>query len=269
MSTINGTFLSLHSCNPNLSRYYNTLKFNRRICLADCLDGGRPPYSESYKFLDSDEAVRRIGEVNPLEELFFVESNSAHHISRYLAIHAYDSFTEENGGKRPENFLVLNFDQHEDHGTPAGRFYCGSWGGYVAADLSCDYLVIGVSKGMEAFLYPYDNGKETYSLKEPEVLEEIYSQYDRIYVTVDMDVLTGGKSKRTNWGHGYIDQSILNILLKMIPSEKIISADITGFPPKPIEHAEDVDVEEINSYFQDITEIAKTLTGLMGKPLYI
>lgn len=261
MSKINGTFICLHSCNLRISEYYNTLDFDRKLCLAECFNGGCPPWSDSYILTKRSELDQRLKTISTQKELFFIESNSAHHLSKFLAERAYDE-----QAKSGQRFLVVNFDQHRDYGTPESELFCGNWGSHVCADLGCDYLIIGRKINMDALYYPYEGEAVSYSLADDlDRLEELYSAYDQIYVTVDMDVLTGKTAKRTNWPCGDMTQPALEGLLRMLPKEKIIAADIAGFPPKVI----GADRDELDGYLSDLEQVAKVLNELMGNPPYI
>lgn len=265
MSKINGTFLQVHRQTGNFPPpYYNPLEFDRRIFLADCAKKGAPYSTDSYDFSSQVEVLRRIGNIDPLKELFFVESSCAHHLSCFLAQSTFTRLKKEGAEKNPKQ-LVVNFDQHLDHGLPFGRFYCGSWGSYV----NCDYLVVGVSDGSEAFLYPCGSSTaQKYSVKKLMDIRAIYEQYEQIYVTVDTDVLKGGGSKRTNWPHGAMPKEILLLLLNAVPGKKIAAADITGFPPNIKDEDErNKNINELNSYIRDITKIARVLCDLMDRPL--
>lgn len=261
MRKINGTFICLHSCNLRISAYYNTLDFGRKLCLAECFNGGNPPWSDSYRLTKRSELNQRLETVSTQKELFFIESNSAHQLSKFLVERAYDE-----QAKSGERFLVVNFDQHTDYGNPESELFCGNWGAHVCANLACDYLIIGRKGKMDALYYPYEGKPVSYSLNDDlDRLGELYSGYDQIYVTVDMDVLTGKTAKRTNWPCGDMTQPELEGLLRMLPPEKIIAADIAGFPPK----ADAADREELDGYLSDLEEVAGILNGLMGNALYV
>ena len=260
MPKINGTFLQLHKKTNTYPppEYYNTLEFGETISLADCVDKGNSAGTVSYKFSSIDEVRRLIGTADPQNKLFLVESNSAHHMSAFLVQRAFDGMERDSEGKIT-GALVVNFDQHEDHGKPNSEFYCGSWGGHV----NSDYLVVGLFSRQEAHLYNYGaNGYKNFPLKK---CTDIYKSYSKIYVTVDMDVLNGGKSRRTNWKHGAMSKDILLRLLNDLPGDKLVAADVTGFPPYiQNEGTRNESLGELNTYLSDITETAETLCRLMG-----
>lgn len=257
MSKINGTFLKLHDQVGKFPpQYYNTNEFDRTISLVDCVTEGCSERSDTYKFSSDDEIRSRIGAIDPADkELFFVESNSAHHLSAFLAQSAIDNMPKDDDGKTP-GALVVNFDQHDDHGTPGSKLFCGNWSGHV----SCDYLVIGLKNKTEAHFYKY--GESKYTVYTLEQYKDLFEDYEQIYVTVDMDVLTNGASKRTNWGAGDMTKEKLIELLSDLPGDKLVAADITGFPPN-----KNGDADELASYINDITDTAKALCNIMGRPL--
>ena len=90
MPKINGTFICLHSCNKDMSPYYNTMEFTDRLCLADCFKDGNPPFRNSYIAVNRDEIAQRLLTVGVPGKLFFVESNCAHNISYFLSKCAYE-----------------------------------------------------------------------------------------------------------------------------------------------------------------------------------
>lgn len=277
MSKLNGNFISLHRISKLKwppAQYYNTLEFERHLGLEDCFGEGCAASSATYKLNNQPEVERRLRESGALNELFFVESNSAHHISRFIAKAAYDEYVNVMRATNPK-FLIVNFDQHDDYGVKKEDkdLFCGNWGAYISAEIRCDYLVIG-RKFEKGILYcPYNKDKETYSLADDvDKLNELYASYDKIYVTVDMDVLNSAPfvpketaAKRTNWGHGDMNIDMLEGLITQIPVNKIIAADITGFPPIPQSGMEN----QADSYISDIVRIAMAVSERMKKPLYM
>lgn len=259
MSKINGTFLKLHDQVGKFPpQYYNTIEFGRTIPLVDYVDEGCSESSRTYIFSCYDKIRSCIGAIDPAnKELFFVESNSAHHLSAFLAQSAFNNMPKDDKGKMP-GALVVNFDQHDDHGTPGSKLFCGNWSGHV----SCDYLVVGLKNKTEAHFYKY--GERKYTIYTLEKYKDLFENYEQIYVTVDMDVLTNGVSKRTNWGPGDMTKEKLIELLSDLPGDKLAAADITGFPPSKNGNA-----DELASYINDITKTAETLCKIMGKPLYV
>lgn len=271
MPKINGTFICLHSCNSDLSPYYNPLEFTERLCLADCFNGGRPPASDTYLITNQAEIERRFGKIDTCKKLFFTESNSAHHISYFIAKRVFDQLCVcETSAK----YLVINFDQHQDNGTMKGDFFCGSWGSRVTGLLHADYFIIGEKTRVDSHLFHSDPSVKAlnYTSSNRSEFEKIITkinEYDKIYVTVDMDVLTDkdDKIQRTNWKHGNIKTDVLLGMLERLPAEKIVAADITGFPPKHMLSGESVPMSkkgELDSYILDIEAIAQALCNTMG-----
>lgn len=267
MSRINGTFICLHSCSKNFSPYYNPDEFAEKLCLADCFDGGSPPSSETYTITNQEAIERRFSEIDARERLFFTESNSAHHISYFIAKRVFDQLSEESGKK-----LVVNFDQHQDYGTLTGKFFCGSWGCRVTGIIGADYFIIGEKTRIDSHLYHSNPSEKTLNSVSSSDLEQIMTkinEYDKIYVTVDMDVLTAPDDivQRTNWKHGNLQANTLMDMLAQLPAKKIIAADITGFPPKymlsgsPVPQSKK---ERLDSYITDIEAVAQVLCNSMG-----
>lgn len=273
MPKINGTFICLHSCNSALSPYYIPMEFTERLCLADCFNGGRPPASDTYLITNQVEIERRFGGIDTCKKLFFTESNSAHHISYFIAKRA---FSQLSVCETPEKYLVINFDQHQDNGTMKGDFFCGSWGSRVTGLLHADYFIIGEKARVDSHLFRSDPSVKAsvYTSSNRSELEGIMTkinEYDKIYVTVDMDVLTGKEDKiqRTNWKHGNMKKEDLLGMIGRLPAQKIVAADITGFPPKHMLSGEPVPMSkkgELDSYILDIKAIAQALCNTMGIP---
>lgn len=275
MAKINGNFIALHEPPGKLGwplpEYHNTLEFGRGLLVSGCFTGGTGKSSSSYNLCNREELERRLWEAGTLGELFFVESNSAHHISMFIAKCAYEEFNSE--AETPiSKFLIINFDQHEDYGSEDSELFCGNWGAHSSKELQCDYLIIGRKQKKDAVYYPYGGSKTIYSLeKDFDIFDELCSRYDKIYVTVDMDVLNSypfferDVAKRTNWNHGDKGIGFIETLISRIPSDKIIAADITGFPPKPKEDK----TEEADVYLLDIIRISNILDTTMGRPFYV
>ncbi len=262
MPKVNGTFICLHSCSKIISPYYNTAEFDSRLCLADCFTGGNPPYGDSYTTVDRDEISRRIAAAGVLGKLFLVESNSAHNITYFLAKRAYEQL---NFGNEEKKFLILNFDQHEDYEGVGNDILCSNWGANICGLLHCDYLIAGRKTYNDALLIQYIEGKKP--IRKPNKissLNDIIKGYDKIYVTVDMDVLSGADRdiQRTNWQHGDIKAADLIEWLNGLPCGKIAAADITGFPPKLKKDGKpvpDAKISVLDGYINDIAAVADAL----------
>lgn len=268
MPKINGTFICLHSCSRTLSPYYNTLEFANRLCLADCFTGGDPPYRDSYIAVDNNEITQRLLTEGVPGKLFFVESNCAHNVSYFLSKCAYEQLNLAEEGQK---FLIVNFDQHEDYEGVTQDLFCGNWGAHVCQTLRCDYLIVGRGQNKDALLINYVEGKKPIRQKgrKPADINNIISEYDKLYVTVDMDVLNGKETniQRTNWVHGANKIEDLCSWLRGLPAGKIIAADITGFPPKRDKNGALVPPKKQgvqDGYLQDIVEVAKAICTPMG-----
>lgn len=243
--------------------YRDGLTADTDIPLGDLLNGGKADRNDSYKLalpctlLMESLAAKRIKAAvhqSPVpKNLFFVESNSAHNMTYFTAGVAAASLAKD------KKLLIVNFDQHADYSSAPKEFWCGNWGGFAKKDLQCDYLVIGeASSYSHKKCQLYSGGK--LSKKDLGEIADIFKVYDVFYVTVDMDVLKNGVGmpKRTNWKEGMLLKEQLKSYLDMLPDGKIISADITGFPPYEISKLEENE-EYFKQYIADINEIAEKL----------
>lgn len=291
MAKINGTYVSLHENDSNYPYYKGSLEFRDTLCLAEhFVKTGSPCASDTYTFTDIPQngGAAEITRESLIEAalsgkftdktLFFTESNSAHHLTYFYVKEAAKHLN-------PEELLVVNFDQHLDTGAENNPLYCGSWGGrYICNAVGCDYLVVGPKNSKDVlkrfdpkFVRPtydaalYSNRNKDRILYYPkEELPRICEPYNKIYVTVDMDILTNSAPhKRTNWGPGYFDKcdSLLNFL-RLLPAEKITAADITGFPPVDTNQDEKT-LKELDPYIADIQKTAEALCHLMGIAPYL
>lgn len=293
VAKINGTYFSLHrQIERFLYPYYKEgLEFREEIKLADYFS--KPaPYCDSLSYSLTgpkteaeliEDMERLLTDRVPDKSLFFNESNSAHHLTYFYVKEAAKRVAPE------EKLLVVNFDQHEDTGSETSRFYCGSWGGLnICGAAGCDYLAVGpkylertnfssLAEYMEYKRQTAGQQRPAYMAKlftrdgavircATENLSEVYSRYSKIYVTVDMDVLTCGEdARRTNWSSGYMTLETLRERLTELPSEKLIAADITGFPPVDSYKLEN-HRELIGSYIDDILNVSAALCERMGIP---
>lgn len=268
MPRMNGIYFALHKQQGRfLYPYYKgNLTFQGEEDLS-----GRfaklAPYnsSETYSLIGTGPTEKLIQDMEeslkgrvPDKSLFFVESNSAHHMSYFLAKEAAGRLGEG------EKLLVLNFDQHEDHGFLARTFFCGNWGSHVLQKAGCDYTAVGASGRITSFKAGV-TGCRKYGLDQlSECLEQRHKDCTKIYVTVDMDVLRNDMVlKRTNWNSGDISFNVLKALLMSLPAEKITVADITGFPPVTPNYPKS-DLPNYAPYIADIKNTADILCGLMG-----
>lgn len=297
MAKINGTYVSLHESSDSYPYYKGALEFRDTLCLAGhFFKKGPIDESDTYDFIplpnkEDNMSSRQKARIEailcgmlPDKALFFTESNSAHHMTYFYVKEAAKHIAPE------EKLLVVNFDQHEDSGSENSYFYCGSWGGAnICKAAGCDYLVVGpkyidttkfnsLAEYMEYKRQSTGQSKPAYAAKlytrdgamiscAPEALSDIYGRYDKLYATVDMDVLTCAEDlKRTNWKSGYLAPLQLRAHLAEIPAGKLIAADITGFPHVDSEKLEN-HRELIDSYIGDISAVAAVLCERMDIPL--
>lgn len=272
MPKLNGTFLGLHG--PGEELYYHPLEFRDRVDLSGYFHGGNPPYSDSYLAEPGqwEEILGRLAVVGVLGKLFFNESNSAHNLSYFLARAAYEQL-----GGAPK-FLILNFDQHEDYEGVGKGLLCSNWGVYICRQLRCDYLIVGRRTKKDALLIPYADGAKPKRiakvLNRLSDLQGLVAGYEKIYLTVDMDVMKGTSQnvKRTNWQHGDIPADTLLEWLGTLPPEKVIAGDITGFPPMAKQNGRPFSREELeiwDTYIGDLEKVAQGLCAVMGIAPYV
>lgn len=270
VAKINGTYFSLHrQIGRFLYPYYKEgLEFREEIKLADYFS--KPaPYCDSLSYSLTgpkteaeliEDMERLLTDRVPDKSLFFNESNSAHHLTYFLANEA----ARRLGSAK---LLVINFDQHMDFGTPAGRFFCGSWGSRIC-NSGCDYMVVGCNRRVTSFKAGETSGKAYELAQLSDCIAKRHSDCAKIYVTVDMDVLENPASpKRTNWNPGCLERDTLTRLLTSLPADKITAADITGFPPVDTNSAAD-ELEKLKPYADDILRTAEILCGLMNIEQY-
>lgn len=276
MPRINGTYLALHRQVGRFRYpyYKGGLEFRETMNLSENFTKQDPQSSETYRLTSPrgetesvlmEKIQRHFAGLVPDKALFFTESNSAHHITYFLA-----GETANRLGKDVK-LLVINFDQHEDHGISPNCFYCGNWGSYTVKETCCDYLVVGPRGKITSYKFR-EPGCETYELSVAGLqrcLRERHSNCQQYYVTVDMDILENDKdTPRTNWKPGQVSCETLNELLNSLPADKVTAADITGFPPVG-PNVSDEYLQGLIPYTQDIETIAATLCGLMGTYLHM
>lgn len=273
MPKMNGTYFSLHK---QVGRFlYPYYKGNLTFREEENLSGQfskLAPYdsSDTYSLTGEgkEEALmakmeeRFRGKV-PEKSLFFTESNSAHHMTYFLAGERAEQLGEG------EKLLIINFDQHEDHGFSARTFFCGNWGGHIGRRANCDYVVVGASNKITSFKAG-TSGCRKYGLDQlAECLEQRHRDCSRIYITVDMDVLKNDIAlKRTNWNSGTMSFDVLRALLNSLSGENITAADITGFPPVTPNYPQS-ELYCFAPYIEDIKNTAEILCGLMGIDAYL
>lgn len=267
-------FIGLHGTD---SPYYNNLNnvtFDRTIDLSETVNElpislkdlnqikDNPPQipfskSNSY-YLDIDGVQGILDPVVTEGNLFFVESNSAHHISYFLAKNAFQNC--------PPNCkkAVLNFDQHYDYGlshSPVENLFCGNWGGTLRNE-NVDYFVEGKSCQSENAVISFQemNGQSI----DASQINEVLKAYEYVYVSVDMDVLLkiSQNFKRTNWPDGGMDIDTLKQYIdSRLNGVTVIAADITGFPFKTEEwQLRNESTQKVfDTYAQNIIDVANAL----------
>lgn len=274
MTKMNGTYFALHKqagwfpypyCKGNLT-------FREEENLSGRLSKLAPYGSSDTYFLTGggkeETLIARMEEwlqdKVPEKSLFFTESNSAHHMTYFLAGERAEQLGEG------EKLLVINFDQHEDHGFSARTFFCGNWGSHIMRRANCDYVVVGASNRITSFKAGMP-GCQKYGLNQlAECLEQRHKDCSRIYVTVDMDVLKNDMAlKRTNRNSGVMSFDVLRALLNSLPGEKITAADITGFPPVTPNYPKNNKMYCFAPYILDIKHTAEILCRLMGIAAYL
>lgn len=272
MPKLNGTYLSLHrQIGRFLYPYYKGgLEFREETALADYFSKPSPYYdSLSYSFTGLEPEAELMANMElmftdkvPDKSLFFNESNSAHHLTYFLA---KETSRRLDGGTK---LLVINFDQHMDYGNPLGRFFCGSWGCRACA-AGCDYMVVGSNRRITSFKAEESSGRAYDLTQLADCIKERHGDCAKIYVTVDMDVLENPAApKRTNWNPGHIDFPALERLLGSLPADRITAADITGFPPVDTNKDRET-LTALEPYIADIRKTAETLCKLMGIAPYL
>lgn len=278
-------FISLHTLDD--PEYYHPDTFMNEflpkniLYLGASVTEGNPPYGDSYKIPDEGAVQNVFNGVDPLSKLFFVESNSAHHITKFIVKRTYERLLSQEKISSEKKILVVNFDQHTDFEGKDANLFCGNWGSHLRHELpAADYMVIGLSKYRTVTLWENNgtepNGRNINESKES--LTSIYDKYASIYVTVDMDVLEMPKdadgrrpspfanldtknATRTNWSNGFMPLDELTGLLENLPECKIAAADITGFPPlksKTTLQMQNTDI--LDSHITDISAVAEILS---------
>lgn len=255
-------FIGLHEAAS--SPYFNNRTYDGTIDLADkiiespnTIDGNAS--TNSYYF--NCEGVKAVfNDVDVLGNIFFVESNSAHHISYYLAKKAFDSCQQE------MQKAVLNIDQHEDYGlcSAIDKMFCGNWGSAIRKEYA-DYFVEGKycpsqsENAVVSFQKLNGNGISR------EIINQELAKPDKcVYVSVDMDVLKGVETYkyRTNWKNGGMTLKELESMLNNdLNGVNVIAADITGFP------LNNIGEDAAQKYQSDIEAVAQMLKSHIRAPM--
>lgn len=235
------------------------------VSLEKLCTGGSASLPYSYNILNENEIMVKLDPIDSLHNVVINQSSCAHHLSYFLIRKAYRALVESKQADERSRILVINFDQHEDFGNYTDVFFCGNWGSRIFEDTGVDFMSVGIIENDRVFarLRRHNHVAEDISLDHPEELHKIYAQYDKIYVSVDMDVLTGSyRCLRTNRTNGELTANRLRALLRQIPTHKVFAADITGLPPigeKTVNRRSSVD--DIEAYLFDVRTSANILLG--------
>lgn len=235
------------------------------ISLQKNCTGGSASLPHSYNFLSESEIMMRLDQIDSLHSLVITESNCAHHLSYFLIRKAYKALLESKRADDRAKILVVNFDQHEDFGKYTDVFYCGNWGSRIFEEKGFDFMSVGCCENERVYarIQRHNDSAADFKLDYFEDFLNIYAYYDKIYVSVDMDVLTGSyKCLRTNRTNGELTANHLRTLLRQIPTHKVFAADISGLPPireKTVNKRANID--DIESYVFDVKTAANILLG--------
>lgn len=230
--------------------------------------GGSASLPHTYNFLNESEIMLLLDPIDSLHTVVINESTCAHHLSYFLIRKAYRALIETKQADERSRILVINFDQHEDFGNCGDVFFCGNWGSRIFEEKGVDFLSVGIVEDDRVFarIRRHNHVPEDISLDHPEELHKIYAQYDKIYVSVDMDVLTGSyRCLRTNRTNGELTANRLRVLLRQIPTYKVFAADITGLPPiggKTVNRRASSD--DVETYLFDVRTTANILLGKLN-----
>lgn len=233
------------------------------VSLQKLCTGGSASFPHSYNFLNESEIMVALDRVDSLHNVVINESSCAHHLSYFLVRKAYRALVESKQADERSRILVINFDQHEDFGNYTDVFFCGNWGSRIFEDTGVDFMSVGIIENdrVLARLRRHNHIAEDISLDHPEELHKVYAQYDKIYISVDMDVLTGSyRCLRTNRTNGELTANRLRALLRQIPTHKVFAADITGLPPvgeKTVNRRASID--DVETYLFDVRTAANIL----------
>ncbi len=180
-----------------------------------------------------------LGDMNLTGKLFSViNNNSAHHVSYVLACHAF-----ANHGRQGANQLVINFDQHHDHGSASNvndaEIYitCTSWGQFLGRSdnglQGCGYLALGVGTSGNKSHSKFYFGSSELSSRSAAVAK--YGQFNTsnsdVYITVDRDFMKGSETK---YGGGNYSKTEgwaeVKSCLGAIPLANLVGFDVCGLP---------------------------------------
>ncbi len=238
---------------------------SKTVSLQKCCTGGSPALHNSYNFLNESEIMVKIDPIDSLNTVVINESNCAHHLSYFLISKAYRALLESKQADDRSKILVVNFDRHEDFGNYSDVFFCGNWGSRVFEEKGFDFMSVGCCENDRVYarLWQQNETPKNFGQDDFEEFYKIYECYDKIYVSVDMGVLTGSyKCLRTNRTNGELTANRLRVMLRQIPTHKLFAADIAGLPPvgekTPNRVSNSDDMEE---YVLDVKLVADILLG--------
>lgn len=162
------------------------------ISLQKNCTGGSASLPHSYNFLSESEIMMKLDQIDSLHSLVITESNCAHHLSYFLIRKAYKALLESKRADDRAKILVVNFDQHEDFGKYTDVFYCGNWGSRIFEEKGFDFMSVGCCENERVYarIQRHNDSAADFKLDYFEDFLNIYAYYDKIYVSVDMDVLT-------------------------------------------------------------------------------
>ena len=259
-------FVSVDKKRVGVDADYITPDFiDKAISLHKQCTGGSASRPHTYNFLNEKEIVLKLDPIDSLHNVVLIESNCAHHLSYFLIGKAYQALLESKRADDRSRVLVINFDQHEDFGNHTDVFFCGNWGSRIFEEKGFDFMSVGCCEGEHVYarIYRHAAAVEDFRLDHFEDFLKIYAKYEKIYVSVDMDVLTGSyKCRRTNRTNGELTANHLRTLLRQIPTHKLFGADIAGMPPiggKTVNRRANGD--DIDAYLFDVRAAANILLG--------
>lgn len=238
------------------------------ISLQKLCTGGSASLSHTYNFLNESEIMLLLDPIDSLHTVVINESSCAHHLTYFLIRKAYRALIESKRADERSRILVINFDQHEDFGNCGDVFFCGNWGSRIFEEKGVDFMSVGIVEDDRVFarIRRHNRIAEDISLDHLEELHKLYAQYDKIYVSVDMDVLTGSyRCLRTNRTNGELTANRLRVLLRQVPTHKVFAADITGLPPIGEKTANRrASIDDIEAYIFDVRTTANILLGKLN-----
>lgn len=249
----------------SIASYFKPDFRDKTISLKKCCTGGSASLPNSYNFLNESKIMAGLDPIDSLHSVVINESNCAHHLSYFLIRKAYRELLESRQADDRSKILVVNFDQHEDFGNYSDVFFCGNWGSRIFEEKGFDFLSVGCCEKDRVYarLWQHSECPEDFGTDSFEEFSKIYTYYNKIYVSVDMDVLTGSyKCLRTNRTNGELTANRLRVLLRKIPAHKLFAADITGLPPigrKTYNRRSSSD--DIEAYMFDVKTAADILLG--------